>query len=73
MINLSKTPLTDQQVATLAIMRVPFFHDTQTGNTYVSKRYWYGISQTLREALARAAQVVTNETLFAPTTGVQHE
>ena len=73
MTDLSKTPLTDQQIATLATLRVPFYHDPETGNTYVSKRYWYGISQTLREAIARAAQVVTKETLFAPDTGVQHE
>jgi hypothetical protein len=55
--NLSKRPLNDQQIATLAILRVPFYTDKETGMTYVSKRYWYGINQALREALARAVAV----------------
>jgi hypothetical protein len=52
-VDLSKTPLTEKQIALLAVLHVPFFHDPETGNTYVSKRYWYGITPTLRDALAR--------------------
>jgi hypothetical protein len=56
MIDLSTTPLTHEQIEVLAIMRVSFYTDKESGNTYVSKRYWKGISQTLREALVRAVQ-----------------
>ena len=52
--DLSKTPLSDQQIAILAVLKTPFWHNKETGNTYVSKRYWYGISETLRLALAKA-------------------
>lgn len=51
--DLSKTPLTEPQIAQLAIVGAGIYHDKETGHTYVSKRYWNGISQGMREALVR--------------------
>lgn len=51
--DLSRTPLTQGQIALLAIAGAGFFHNRETGETFVSKRYWRGINQPLREALVR--------------------
>jgi hypothetical protein len=53
MIEWYKTPLTDEQQQLLAILRVPLFYDKKTDEHFISKGYWNGITQPLREALAR--------------------
>jgi hypothetical protein len=54
MTDLSKTPLNEKQIALLAVMRVGLYTDKQTGQTYVSKAFWHGITDAHREALAKA-------------------
>ena len=51
--NLSTTPLTEPQIAQLAIVGAGLYHNKETGHTYVSKRYWNGINENLRAALVR--------------------
>ena len=52
------TPLTEPQIAQLAIVGAGLYHDKETGHTYVSKRYWNGVSQYMRDALVRLVNCV---------------
>jgi hypothetical protein len=52
-----KTPLNERQIAILSAMRAGLYTDKGTGKTYISKAYWNGIPQYLRDALTRALMV----------------
>jgi hypothetical protein len=53
MTDLSRTPLTLEQIQLLAMLRVPV-HVDDNGQTFVLRRYWNGITEALRHALAKA-------------------
>ena len=54
--DLSRTPLSHAQVAALIALRiVHLWTDKNSGKIYVSRRYWNGITQEMRDALIRVA------------------
>lgn len=61
MIDYSKTPLTEKQMLLLSVIRAGMFTNPDTGQTFVSKAYWNGITPGLRDALTRALMAVGRE------------
>lgn len=53
MIEVTRLPLTEEQIEVLSHLRVPLYHEYKTDQRFIANRYWLSIKPNIQQAILR--------------------